>query len=97
MREGGIKDAKGREMSRRAERRYVPGGGGSLPRGDPQGAGLVVQGRNPDFGERCELREKASGKLPFFPSVPNPGFPQQAGVFTREKTCFPIMQNRPNW
>lgn len=93
VREGGIKDAKGGEMSRRAEGGYVPGGGGRQPRGDVQGAGLVVRGRNPDFGERCELGEKASGKLPFFPSVPNPGFPQQAGVFTREKTCFPIMQN----
>lgn len=89
MREGGIIDAKGGEMSRRADGGYVPWGGISLPERAEQGAGLAVL-RNPDLGERYELREKASGK---FPSVPNPAFPQQAGVFTREKTCFSIMQN----
>lgn len=93
MKEGGIKDAKGGEMSRRSRGRLCARGRVSLPRGEEQGAGHVVQGRNPDLGERCELREKASGKLLFFPSVPNPVFPQQAGVFTREKTCFSIRQN----
>lgn len=94
MSKGGIKDAKGGEMSRRAEGRYVSGGGEPrVPRGEEQGAGLVVQGRNPDLGERCELREKASGKFPFFPSIPNPAIPQLAGVFTREQTCFSTIQN----
>lgn len=57
-----------------------------MPRGEKQG-------RNLDFLDRCELREKAPEKFPFFPSVAVPAFPQQAGVFTREKTCCSIMQN----
>lgn len=57
-----------------------------FPRGEEQE-------KNLDLGERCELREKAPGKFPFFPSVLVPAFPQQAGVFTREKICFSIMQN----
>lgn len=81
MREGGIKDAKGGETIGRAD-------GGCVPRWE----GLVKRRRNLDFGERCELGEKAPGKFPFFPSVPIPAFPQQAGVFTREKTCFSIMK-----
>lgn len=80
MREGRIKDAKGGEMTGRAD-------GGCVPSRE----GLAKRRRNLDFGERCELAEKAPGKFPFFPSVPIPAFPQ-AGVFTREKTCFSIMK-----
>ena len=58
-----------------------------------QGEGLVKHRRNLDFVEGCELGERAPGKFLFFPSVPIPAIPQQAGVLTREKTCFSIMQN----
>lgn len=45
MRERGIKDAKGRQMSRRVDGGSVPREGVGLPRGEEQGAGIVVQGR----------------------------------------------------
>ena len=45
VRERGIKDAKGRQMSRRVDGGSVPREGVGLPRGEEQGAGIVVQGR----------------------------------------------------
>ena len=75
---GGIKDAKGGEMFG-ADEGCVPRG-----RGWSSAGGIWTL---------HELGEKAPGKFPLFPSVPVPAIPQQAGVLTREKTCFSIMQN----